>query len=280
MNWDYEYNSISNYYEEKNNEDCQYFSNTNPFFLEFNSFDNNEDNSFTINKNINDQLKTKCTLNQIENNSENNNEIEINEKSNITEVKILGRKRKNSNYKGVHTKYDEDNVIRKIRTILIKSLFNLINDFIFEVYNGKIGQGILRKELKNMNQNQTENVAENKKFLIKKLKDIFSVDLKRYTNYPSSHNKNLINKLLNEKDEEKRTKFEKIFNLTILDCLNHYKGIKYIKELEPLNSLINKKLAKFEDDKDYLNLLNYYIPKFEETIMERKSRKKKLIIKK
>ena len=279
MDFDYEYNSLSNYYEEENN---AYFSNTNhPFLLELNSSENKEDSSFTINKinnNVND-VNTKYTINQIENNSLTQNlEIKINEESNT--VKILGRKRKNSNYKGVHTKFSSDNIIRKIKTFLIKSLCELINGFIFEVYNGKVGQGILKKELKYMNQNQNEKVAENKKFLIKKLKNIFSVDLKRYTNYSPFHNKNLINQLLNEKEEEKRTKFEKIFNLTILDCLNHYKGIKYIKELEPLNSLINKKLVKFEDDKDYLNLLNYYIPKFEETIMKKKSRKKKLIIKK
>ena len=273
MNLDYDFNSISDYYEEKNNE---YFSITNPFLLEFNSFGNDEENSFTINKinkNIN-ELKTKYTIKQIENNSQTQNmEIEIKEESN--KVKILGRKRENSNYKGVHTKYSNDNIIRKIRTILIKSLSELINDIIFEVYNGKIGQGVFKKELKNMNQSQTENVAENKKFLIKKLKDIFSVDLKRYSNFPSSHNKNLINELLNEKDEEKRMKFEKILNLTILDCLNHYKGIKYIKELDPLNSLINQKMTKFEDDKDYLNLLNYYILNFDETIMKKKTIKKK-----
>ena len=242
-------------------------------------FDFNDKNIFSNNKIIiNEQFITNCSTNQNENAINKNLEIENKGEFNVKKVKLLGKKK--SNYKGLHDKYSSDNAIRKIRTILIKSLFNLINDFIFDVYNGKIGQGILKKELKNMNQNQTENVAENKKFLIKKLKDIFSVDLKRYTNYPSSHNKNLINKLLNEKDEEKRTKFEKIFNLTILDCLNHYKGIKYIKELEPLNSLINKNLAKFEDDKDYLNLLNYYILKFEKTIMKKKSRKKKLIIKK
>ena len=263
----------NNNYDENN---YQNFYSKNPIFSDLNSImDFNDNNSFKNKKTINEQLKTNYTLNQIENNSINKNtEIDIREESNIKEVKILGKKREKSNYKGVHDKFSGDNVIRKIRTILLNNLTKFINKFIYEVYNGKINHGILIKELKNLNQNQTKNVQENKEFLNKKIKDIFSSDLcSKYTNFSSSHNKNLINELLNEKDEEKRMKFEKIFNLTIVDCLNNYKGIINIKEIEPLNSLINEDLKNYEDEHDYFKLLSYYILNFESIIMRKKSRK-------
>ena len=40
---------------------------------------------------------------------------------------LLGRKKKNSNQEGKHTKYSEDNVIRKIKAIIISSLKDFIN---------------------------------------------------------------------------------------------------------------------------------------------------------
>ena len=41
----------------------------------------------------------------------------------------------------------------------------------------------------------------------------------------------LIKSLLNEKDEKKKNIFMKIFELTFLECLEHFRGTKYIKEL-------------------------------------------------
>ena len=271
MNFEDDYNFMSNvHYDEYNY--TQLYSKF-PILSDLDSIYFNCNNSFN-NKNINKQDKTDyCTVKQIENNNSTNKNTEI-EESNLKQVKIIGKKREKANYKGVHNKFSEDNLIRTIRKILLNNLTKFINKLIYEVYNGKINQGILKKELKNLNQNQTKKVKENKEFLYKTIKDIFYCDLSnRYTNYSFSHNKNIINELLNEKDEEKRIIFEKIFHLKITDCLNNYKGINNIKEILPLNELINENLNDFKDEHDYFQLLSYYILNFEEIIMRKKSRK-------
>ena len=236
-------------------------------------FDFNDKNIFSNNKIIiNEQFITNCSTNQNENAINKNLEIENKGEFNVKKVKLLGKK--TSNYKGLHDKYSSDNAIRKIRTILINNLTKFINNLIYEVYNGKINQGILKKELKKLNKSQTKNVKENKEFLYQTIKDIFSVELSiKYTNFSSSHNINIINQLLNEKDEEKRIKFETIFNLTILDCINNYKGIINIKEIEPLNELINEDLNNYKNEDEYFKLLSCYISDFERIIMRKKSRK-------
>lgn len=135
--------------------------------------------------------------------------------------KILGRKRKNSNETGEHNKYSQDNIIRKIKTIVLSYLLIFINKFINNIYKGNIGKGKKIKELKKMNPEQIK-ILGNKKFLYKNLKDIFSEHIStKYTSLDLDHNKILIEKLINEKDSDKKIKFEKLFSLTFVDCLNH-----------------------------------------------------------
>jgi len=191
---------------------------------------------------------------------------------NSTIKKNLGRKRKSSNEIGEHNKYSEDNLIRKIKSFVLSYLSNFINSFICKVY-GNIGEGIFRKELKKMNQKQIIDTKNNKEFLCKTLKDIFSEDISRkYNNYPIGHNRNLIQKLLNEEDEDKKEKFKNLFSLTFLDCLKHIRGSKCLKELEGLESYDNM-FKQFENDKEYFALLNHCIFNFEIIIMRKRKRK-------
>ena len=185
---------------------------------------------------------------------------------------LLGRKKKGSNETGNHNKYSEDNVIKKIKTHLLTILYKFINDVIKKVYNGNIGHGILQKQLLKINQNQVIVSKNNKQFLNKTLKDIFSEDIStKYSTYSLSHNKELIKNLLNETDEEKRIKLNKLFNLTFIECLRHFRGSEFIEELRGLDSL-ESVLKKFENDKDYLDEFNGYCFKFEEVIQKKKNR--------
>ena len=70
-------------------------------------------------------------------------------------------------------------------------------------------------------------------FLQKKLKDIFSENIsKRLSNYTQNHNKIIIDLLINEKDEEKKNYFIKLFNITFIECLKYFSEDKIsIKEL-------------------------------------------------
>ena len=153
----------------------------------------------------------KYEINIKENTKEN-----IKEKKTITE---LGRKRDRSKITRKHDKYSVDLITRKCKYLVIKNLFDFINKRINFLYNGKLGNSIFKKELKLINQNQISNgkTQFNQKFLTKTIGDIYSDDLsRRHTIIPLNHNKNLIYKLMNDKDENKKNYFQKLFRLTFI----------------------------------------------------------------
>ena len=87
---------------------------------------------------------------------------------------MCGRKRKNSKEKGKHDKYCEDNVIKRIKSSLLDILSKFMNNKIKMIYSDNIGFGIFKKEFLKMNQNQIKDSKNDKIFLYKKLKELFS----------------------------------------------------------------------------------------------------------
>ena len=119
-------------------------------------------------------------------------------------------------------------------------------------------------------------VEFNKEFLNKTLKEILSQNItKRIKKYEQEHNKKLINNLLEEKKEE----FEKLFNLTFIECLNHFSGNKLIDELNGLtlfSELKDQILTKYEKDgESYFKNLEKFFKEFEQRINNAKPRQKK-----
>lgn len=177
-------------------------------------------------------------------------------------------------------KYLVDNILRKIKSTLLSCLINFINTKIYQVYNGKINKGILKKELKYFNQRNISKIEDKKAFIYKNLKDIFSIDINgKYSNFIKGHNRIIVNGLLNEKEDEKRKIFEKLLSLNFLDCLSHFIGKNFIKELEGLK-LLNEILKDFEKDRDYIDLVKKCAFDFEKIILRKKSRNRKKNIKK
>lgn len=204
-----------------------------------------------------------------------NDNIEDKKQSAKNNKKGLGRKRKNSKDKGIHNKYSEDNILRKIKSTLLSYLYNFINFSIYSIYEGNIKKGLFKRELKKINQSQVVDTRTNKEFLHKTLKEIFSDNIStKYSYYSNDYNRNLIEELLNESDYEKRMKFKNLFSLTFLDCLKHFRGNKIFDELKGLESF-NKYKKKFEDDEEYLYLFDYYISHFEEIIIKKRHRNRK-----
>ena len=188
----------------------------------------------------------------------------------------LGRKKKNSNEKGKHTKYCVDNILRRIKSTVISYLQSFLNSSIYKIYKGQIGKGRFIKQLKKMNQKQIVDSSKNKEFLQKNLKDIFSQDIStKFCCFSNDHNRKVIESLLNEEDEEKRVKFEKILTLTFLDCLGHFRGTKNIPELDGMGTFDKISVETFGEDQDYFDNFKYYIYNYEETIMNKKNRKKR-----
>ena len=204
-------------------------------------------------------------------------EIEIKNEEEEEEEKLLGRKRANSNKKGKHTKFSDDNLIKKCKHILLDTIMKFINDRIYKVYDCNIGQGMLIKKLFTLNHEQKANalVEYNKDLLNKTLEEIFSDNIStRYTNFPTTHNKNKIEKLMNEEDEKKRIYFNNLFNLRLDKCLNHFIGIEIIKELEGLKT-INEVLEDYNNDPDYKECLEHYLKNYKQIINSKKSRAKR-----
>ena len=188
------------------------------------------------------------------------------------EKKMCGRKRKNSKEKGKHDKYCKDNVIKKIKSSLLEILSKFMNNKINEIYSGNIGLGVFKKEFLKMNQNQIKDSKNNKKFLLKKVKELFSENIStKFTNFPLEHNKNLINDLLNEADNKIREIFEEMLNLTFIECLEHFRGSKYYEILKGLKSLDD--FCSNEIDEDYKKIFRYYVFHLEEIIMKKKIKK-------
>lgn len=187
----------------------------------------------------------------------------------------LGRKRKCSREKGKHTKYDGDNIIRKIKSLLIKSLIKVINQLINSIYNGKIGFGPSTKKILTINQKQIIQSKNDKEFINNTLEKILSCEITgRISSFNADHNKNTIELLLNEEDESKRKNFEKFFNLRFIDCINHYNGQisqPILIGIETLNKTCEEMKLKGEDE-DYIKIFSYYVNNFEEKVKAKKNR--------
>lgn len=262
-------NENNNYFDYR---DINYYYDTGSSSNQVSEFSSELNPKNENDKNVNDVLISDNV--EIQNNDISQNKSkEIKTIDNLPKTKSLTRrKRMNSDENRTHSKYCEDNILRKIEVTLLNIILEFINDKINKIYNGNIGQGIIKKELLRIDQSQIKNAKQSKELLYKKLKDIFSFNIsKRYTYYMKDHNKNIIKNLLNEKDTEKKLILEKIFNLTFLDCLYHIRGSINIDILDGLKT-IDDICIKFEDDNDYIELMKFSINNMEKIILRRKSR--------
>ena len=224
--------------------------------------------------NENENKKNKDELNQlIGDEAYSNNQIKK-DKNEKRKKSLLGRKRKGNSEKSSHSKYFDDNLRNKCKNLVLDSAFKLSNEKIEEKYNGNIGHGIFVKQLLIINQKQKKDssIQNSKDFMIKTLGEIFSVDISsRYTAYNPDHNNLLIKKLTNEEDEDKKNYFKKLFSITFIDCLKHFRGTQKIEELKGMKGFNDIK-SKYEDDTDYLKSLEYYIMNYEEILNKKRAR--------
>ena len=174
----------------------------------------------------------------------------------------------------------KDNIIRKCKNLLLSYIRKFINIKIKEIYNNDIGEGIWRKEILDINSEQKYDNKINsiKNLLNTTLKEIFSTDISlRFTSYLSNHNKEIIHRLLNENDREKREKFQKLFNITFSECLNKfinnsidYEGLEGFPNFDDIKSDLN-------EDEEHLDEMKKYLIEFENIIKSKKSRNRTLI---
>ena len=226
--------------------------NSNKFIIEIEEENNNENIA-----NTNDTTKNKEIKSELEPEKEKKIFLTIKNKS------------------GEHNKFSDDNLRRKIKHIVLENTRKFINHKIEEMYEKK-GKGILMKQLLIINQSQIFNatIGFNKSFLYKPLGEIFSDKISsRYTSYLPIHNSRLINELINDKNEQKKNYFTNLFNIKFIDCLQHFRGSKFIQELEGLVAFQDLGL-KSEMDEEYWENLNCYMMNYELIISNKRERNK------
>ena len=195
---------------------------------------------------------------------------------------LLNKKRENDynpKFEKKHTKFSYDNLKRECKHLVIENVINFVNKKIVEVYEGNIGNGIITKKLLKLNQSQKINsdVEFNKLFINKSLKEILSQNItKKYKLFGQDHNKKVIEKII----VEKKSEFEKLFNITFIECVEHFIGKKKIKDLDGLtlfSELKEQILNKYEKDgESYYENLKMFLERFENKINRAKSRKKRI----
>ena len=272
--------------------------------------DNNYNNIFNISNDPNYKCNEIEQKNIISNNSfsiytfnfaiiDEKNDLTINsnqEKMKITsdEVQLpkkLGRKTKrkpvinpennndnnndnnNINNSIVHDKFTDDNMKKKCKNIVLKCILEFINNKIKKLYNNDIGHGNYEKNLKTLGEKSTMTTTADSysDFMKKKLKDIFSEKIStKYSNFSPEHNKMIIESLIKEKDDSKKSYFGELFNLTFEDCLKNFRGdtdldvLKGFKNLDFVKEELVKKSE--ENGEEYSKYFAYYIKNYEKLI--------------
>lgn len=202
--------------------------------------------------------------------------------------KFLGRKKKGSNSKNKgHNKFSFDNLMKKLKSLIIRELHIFINKILVMKYQNDIGKGLNKKQLMLINQAQIANatIKFNQNFLDKTIGEIFSEDLSgRVSSYLPTFNKTLIQELKDEKDPVKKEYFTGLFNIKFLDCLKYFRGDdinnNYIEGLKKFSEPENEDEFKEAEDNDeeYIKCLKKFMKEYETILMKkhgRKSRKEK-----
>ena len=198
-------------------------------------------------------------------------------KSNLFQKSRLGRKRKNDNSIRDHDKYASDNLRRKAKNLVIDYALEFINEKIRMIYKGNIGNGMNKKVLLALNQDfkSDTSIENNKNFLYKTLGEIFSSNIStRFSDYYPEYNKNIIQRLLNEKDENKRLAFKRLFDIQFLQCIEAFCGNDDCEELKGFKKYrdIKKNLEEKHEQK-YIEKLENFLQNYENNIKDKTGRK-------
>ena len=218
-----------------------------------------------INTNNNDNLNDELINNNSNNNVINNMDIP-NENNKINENIYLNKKKQRN-------KNNAPKIIKNIRISVLNAIIRFINKKIKIDLNNKIGQGICIKQFMKIDKSYLSHSKVNfdKEFLKKSLKIILSWDISpKYTNYLRSHNKELIEYLINEVQEKN---YNEIFDLSFLDCIEYIRGTKYISILNGLETIDDIiKIDEQNMDKDEIDNYKTLFLNYEDILKDKNSR--------
>ena len=195
----------------------------------------------------------------------------------IKKILKLGRIKKDSNKRGKHDKFQQDNIIRRFKVFMMRNIYNYINNS-FLINNNK-KQNYKINVLKRISSFHEKSISkkDNIKWFNSKIKDIFSENLKKFICFDFDYNIKLINKVY---EEGKEIKIMYILGKTIKEMwfayINDDKNNDFIG-FETIKDDLNKLRRKGESEK-YIKLYIKVANNFEkifQNINPRNPRKKK-----
>ena len=226
------------------------------------------------------------------------------EEGNVTSKKTRGRFKKTDlealnyipdveNYKDIrHSKFGIDNIISKIRTLILNEIVIFINekiskypiDKVFLLFNVASEEDVM-KSIKKMYKEKKfllklsgsfkgiTKTKDNIELLDQKIEEFLANDVAaNYKRYEKDHNIKIIEML---KKSEELGELGEIFNLTFLDCVNHFCG----KKKEALNGFIEWKNYKNKllerDGEKFTESFWYVLRNYKAVISKRFCRKNK-----
>ena len=187
---------------------------------------------------------------------------------NVNSKKKTGRKPKYPVSNIEHTKYSDDNILRKIKVKFLQKLIKYINGKINPKYIGIVK---LLKPLKGeISQDNTINF--NRQLMDSKLKDIFSNNEinGKFKLCEKDYNKNVIDEIYKNNIQE----IINIFELTFLEAFNIFRGTNEneFTDFEKLNTVLEELKLK-ENDNEYVNKFKEVVMGFENYYLQKKARK-------
>ena len=152
-----------------------------------------------------------------------------------------------------------------------------INQRIMTLYSYKEKEELKDMKLFKLKQKNIENsrAEYNKQLLNKTLKEILSGEVSnKYKLHSPQHNKDLIERLINDKDKNKSNYFIRLFQLTFMDCLNHFRGSIIIDELKGMKQFDEyyKQQKVGNNNEMYKKVMKYCLINYEKEIIEKKER--------
>ena len=194
----------------------------------------------------------------------------------------MNKKRKNP-FEVEKNIYIPDSYLKQIRSMILDSLIDFINNKIKKFKNNKISAGICKMQFKPINKEKLyhSKVDYDKQFLDLKLNEILSWDLnKKYTNNLNDANSQLVQDLISDENGQY---FIELFDMTFLECLDCIRGNENSNSFlfdgfPTIEEIITNKKNKI-NKKDIQKYI-YYINNYEISLMSKKSRLSKTIKKK
>lgn len=207
---------------------------------------------------------------------------------NISKNKKLGRKRKNCCLKGVHDKYAQDNMIKKVKGMVINStLLSFVNNSLIEEETDN--NALKRKNNNEWKVNTTSILFKIDQNIIKNINREDSLNLLKlplkeiYSNNISSKikqkfensNKKLIDEIYLNNQKKKSIN---ILNMTLGQCMKHLSKKEYYPELQGLENEYEKIIKELKEKKEtdeYIELFKYLLGSFEEIYKNKRIQKGK-----